>query len=370
MYTTCLFCSRPLGSNQAIEHFPVGRRLAFDAAKGRLWVVCRECHRWNLTPLEERWEAIEEAERLYRDTRLRMATDHIGLAKLPDGLELVRIGAPCRPEIAAWRYGDQFGRRRRERLLVAGGVMLAGGLAIAGGVTLGIGVVTAWQLAAVTSKFARRGNPLRTIARVHDASGELRSIRRRDLLTTKLAMGTDGGLALHIVLHDGNLGLDYSDLRQKRTIHLEGREAHRAASVLFPAANRLGGTSEEVQQAVGRLERAGSSEKFLADQARRGSKLTRLVPPAEARLFANAEDVAMQSGLLALATPLSLAIEMALHEEQERRALEGELSELEAAWREAEEIGAIADSLLVPPSIEAALARLRGVTKSSGSRGP
>ena len=41
----------------------------------------------------------------------------------------------------------------------------------------------------------------------------------------------------------------------------------------------------------------------------------------------------------------SLALEMALHEEQERRALEGELALLDAAWREAEEIAAIADRL-------------------------
>ena len=39
---------------------------------------------------------------------------------------------------------------------------------------------------------------------------------------------------------------------------------------------------------------------------------------------------------------------MALHEEQERRALEGELWRLEQAWREAEEIAAISDNLLLP----------------------
>ena len=44
-----------------------------------------------------------------------------------------------------------------------------------------------------------------------------------------------------------------------------------------------------------------------------------------------------------------LALEMALHEEQERRALAGELIDLELAWREAEEIAGIADNLLVPP---------------------
>jgi hypothetical protein len=39
---------------------------------------------------------------------------------------------------------------------------------------------------------------------------------------------------------------------------------------------------------------------------------------------------------------------MALHEEQERRALEGELWRLERAWDEAEEIAAISDDLLLP----------------------
>jgi hypothetical protein len=39
-----------------------------------------------------------------------------------------------------------------------------------------------------------------------------------------------------------------------------------------------------------------------------------------------------------------LALEMSLHEEQERRALGGELAELERAWQEAEEIAAIADA--------------------------
>jgi hypothetical protein len=58
MYATCLFCNKSLGKNETLETFPVGKRLAFDAAKGRLWVVCPSCERWNLSPLEERWEAI------------------------------------------------------------------------------------------------------------------------------------------------------------------------------------------------------------------------------------------------------------------------------------------------------------------------
>ena len=41
-----------------------------------------------------------------------------------------------------------------------------------------------------------------------------------------------------------------------------------------------------------------------------------------------------------------LALEMAANEDAERRALRGELEQLEEAWREAEEIAAIADHLL------------------------
>ncbi|HEX5870207.1 MAG TPA: hypothetical protein VFY65_07325, partial [Longimicrobium sp.] len=94
MYRNCIFCSSALGSNDSIERFPVGKSLAFDAEKGRLWAVCDRCARWNLAPIEERWEAIEDAERLFRDTRLRAQRENIGLAKLRDGTRLIR-GAPC-----------------------------------------------------------------------------------------------------------------------------------------------------------------------------------------------------------------------------------------------------------------------------------
>jgi hypothetical protein len=61
-----------------------------------------------------------------------------------------------------------------------------------------------------------------------------------------------------------------------------------------------------------------------------------------------------------LPAPVRLALEMALHEADERRAFEGELAELEARWREAEEIAAIADDLLVPPAVSSRLSKLRG----------
>ena len=58
-------------------------------------------------------------------------------------------------------------------------------------------------------------------------------------------------------------------------------------------------------------------------------------------------------------TPLRLALEMSLHEDDERRAFEGELQELERRWRDAETIAAIADSLTLPPTIDAEYSRLR-----------
>jgi hypothetical protein len=342
MYSTCLFCAQPLGRNEVLEQFPVGRRIAFDAEKGRLWVVCLRCARWNLTPLKERWEAIEQAERLFRGTRLRMSTDHIGLARLPEGLELVRVGRPARPEIAAWRYGNQFARRRRNRLLGAGALATGGGLLVVGSLAAGLGIL-GWHLGNAGAQAISNGVPRRTIARMRGADGTLIRVQRRHLHQSSLAVSRDGSFALELEHTGGSL-------------FLQGADAKRMASKIFPAVSGFGGTRDEVRLAVERLDRAGDSERFLIDAARRGATLT---GGGHANGRRTASDDA-ESGLLALSTSFSLALEMALHEEQERRALEGELEELEREWRQAEEIGAIADSMFLPPWMDEAIRRLRG----------
>ena len=43
----------------------------------------------------------------------------------------------------------------------------------------------------------------------------------------------------------------------------------------------------------------------------------------------------------------------------ERAAMEGELHTLEAAWREAEEIAAISDSLLLPSTVDQAFEEIK-----------
>ena len=139
MYATCLYCHSHLGRNDRLPRFPVGRRIAFDSARGRLWVVCRSCARWNLSPLEERWAAFDECERLFRATRVRISTDNIGLVELPDGMSLIRIGQPLWPEFAAWRYARRF-RSRRVKTSIAAGAILGSAAGIAlGAVALGFG---------------------------------------------------------------------------------------------------------------------------------------------------------------------------------------------------------------------------------------
>ncbi len=344
MYATCLFCNRSLGHNESIEHFPIGRRLAFDAAKGRLWVVCPSCERWNLTPLEERWEAIEDAERLYRGTRLRAATDQIGLARLRDGTELVRIGEPLRPEFAAWRYGDQFGRRRRRQVIVAGAGVAAIGAIVAGGVAVGASVGGVGWLLARLVQSAIKGNPRSVVARIRTEDQQILRVRLGHLSETTLDRGSSAPLSVDL-RHDGGRWV------------FDGPEAMRVVATLMPKVNRYGGTKQTVAEAVTAIEETRGSEGFLEALARSARVYTR-PPPKPARRLTIMHDMP-DAGLLGLSRVQRLAFEMALHEEAERRAMEGELGDLERAWREAEEIAGIADDLLVPAGVSTRIEEFR-----------
>lgn len=348
MYTTCLFCNKSLGSNEALEAFPVGQRLAFDSAKGRLWVVCRSCERWNLSPLDERWEAIEQAERLYRDTRKRVATDNIGLAKLRDGTTLVRIGEPLRPEFAAWRYGDQFGRRRRRQMLVAGGGMAALGIAVVGGAAAGVGVGGFGWLIAQSGSSIVQGNPESVVATIRTSDYGLVKVRRRHLAETTLSRAVNGSLELDLRFKNGR-GI------------VQGREAERIASVLLPKVNRFGANKRQVADAVREIESLGSAEAYLDYLTDVGRNFTRSRPNIRrSRWRGSVPRDYQRFGLFGLPPAHRVALEMALNEETERRAMQGELQVLESAWREAEEIAAISDDLLVPAGIGASLRKLKG----------
>jgi hypothetical protein len=345
MYATCLFCNKPLGKNESIEHFPVGRRLAFDASKGRLWVVCSSCERWNLSPLEERWEAIEDAERLYRATRLRAATDQIGLARMRDGTELIRIGEPLRPEFAAWRYGDQFGRRRRRNMLLAGAGIGAVGALVAGGMAAGVSIGGFGWLIFNATRSAVKGNPQSVAARIRTSDNQILKVRLGHLSETIVDRGESSPISIDVK-------------HEKGRFRFEGAEATRVASTLMPKVNRFGGTRETIAEAVNALEERKGSEGYLASIATIARVTTQ--PPEKAKKRWSMLHEMPENGLFGLSRVQRLAFEMALHEEAERRALEGELAELERAWREAEEIAHIADNLLVPSAVGERIEQLRG----------
>ena len=357
MYSTCLFCNRPLGENEAIEEFPIGRRLAFDPSRGRLWVVCRRCERWNLSPLETRWEAIEECERRYRDTRLRVSTDNIGLARLSEGLELVRIGSAHRPEFAAWRYGDQFGRRRKRAILyTTAGAAAFGGL-VAGGMAAGISMGGGWYGLQLLYKNLR---DQRTVARLKDLEGNPIRVQQKHLLETRLlpASGSEGWLLE--VAHAPGWGRGWHDPME--VFRVSGEPANRIAGLLMARVNRRGGRRQTVEEAVKQIEDVGHPEAYLRAAARQSERLRAAgatALEAKRRRRRSGASHTRKGSLEALPREMSLAIEMATQEEVEREAMQGELVALEAAWEAAEEVAAIADDLLLPESVHEFIRRER-----------
>jgi hypothetical protein len=350
MYTTCLFCTGRLGSNDAVEHFPVGRRLAFDSDRGRLWVVCPHCRRWNLSALEERWEALEECERLFRSSRLRVSGERISLAHRPEGLDLIRIGTAPEAEVAAWRYappGDAWtwfpGLHERTRAVMdALGSVLPGRVRRDG------------DPAARLRIWLRGSHAVDTLAL---GRGDARVLQYRHVLSAELLRPE----------RDRTWGLRI--LHESGAIQLWGREGLSTLGRILAAANGSAATGAQVRSALRKLEDASDSGHYFSqiaalalrtswgrrpDASERPSVLGTLATPAERLAFyLTFRSFWAQGGtgsaprllLLRLPPVDRLALEMAATEEAERQALDGEIAVLEAEWREAEEIAAIADEL-------------------------
>lgn len=82
-------------------------------------------HRWNLAPLEERWEAVEECATLLEKSTLKAGDGKIELGTLVNGTELIRVGGATGAEFAARRYGDRL-RVRRHVAITARTAAVAG----------------------------------------------------------------------------------------------------------------------------------------------------------------------------------------------------------------------------------------------------
>jgi hypothetical protein len=342
MYRSCIFCSADLGSNDVLERFPIGRSVAFDGAKGRLWAVCPKCARWNLAPLEERWEAMEDAERLFRGTRTRVQAENVGLARLPDGTRLVRIGSALAGELAAWRYGSALGRRRR-RYLLGAGAAAATATGLVSGIALGTGLAVSFvavhlglqallpglYLRATLQQARTHSFPAGTVLREHPLEVDASRLRK-----TRFTLTPDGEVGLQVwttVYTQTPYGFEDWCNRQ---VVLDAFDTHALLRRGMVWLNATGAGRSRVRSAVDLLTAAGSADAFLRRAARDHAMV----------------DEPLRDGFWRAAR--RLAVEMAVHDALERRALEGELAALRAAWREAEEIAAIADRL--PDEVPAA----------------
>lgn len=342
MYSTCLYCTKDLGKNDVVETLPIGRRIAFDAAQGRLWVVCRHCAKWNLVPFDTRLESIETAEGLFRSTRVRFSTDNIGIARVKEGLELVRVGPALRPEFAAWRYGDQFGRRRRQTMLVGAGLAAVGIGLVAGGAALGIGAGMAPQIARAVIGGLRGRRVVVRVPREGAAPLQLTAVQADKARFQAL---TNGGWGIRTKLEwKKAFGVPLESQKEDQII--TGPEAERLLAGILAHTNRMAGKKSEVQDAVELVE-AEENLHNLITGIDNYSKHTRL------RLVKD------------LPKTWRLATEMALHEQSEREALAGELALLEWQWKEAERLAHISDSLALPESIDEQLGARQADRRSS-----
>jgi hypothetical protein len=321
MFSACLFCRRRLQRNEIVERFPVGRRLAFDPDKGRLWVVCTACGGWNLAPLDERLEIIEDCERRFCGARRRVATDNIALARIDARLDVVRIGRAPRREFAAWRYGKTLRQRRAQMAALIATTTIVGSGIVTAGISHYLFGLDGVYVAAYSYGLGAIGlHQWRTRARVDTGAVEFVSIREQDLSR------------VHVWSESGEPVIQLP--RRGAALTVRGALAVNAARAILAWTNRGGGSSRSVSRAVDIVEARSESGTWPAIGTER-TPITRL------------------------ARDIRLAVEIASNEHLERLAMSGELAMLERAWRDAEKIAAIADDLLVPQAVSERLNRAK-----------
>lgn len=325
-------------------------------------MICTTCARWNLSPLDERWEVIESCERLYRDATKRLSTDQVGLAKLKEGIILVRIGDPVFPEYASWRYGRHFTRRDRTALasaeaggaaVVATLLLLGGPLAVIGG--FGIPAFAMYKLGRIG---IRRATGLHRLGQIPLADGSTQILDVARARRARVVASPGGGWTLAVPEYRASTGLQtvetflteeeaddaYGRRGGARTFDLvDPAHAESVARRVMPVVNAAGGDDEMVR---------GASKLHEQWEGRIGETVAKLA------IFQR------RPMPLAGDPHLALAFEMSVYEEQEQRWLQTELYLLKAAWKEAERLASIADGLTVPDWVDARLDVLR---KQSGT---
>ena len=337
MYTSCFVCRRQFRRNTLIAHCPLGSRIAFEPATGRLWVVCHRCGQWCLVPLEQRWEAIEECEARFRDAPARVSTGHVGVADLGE-LTLVRVGEALRNEIANWRYGPRFRKRHKRRtiaysIVVALMAVLFTTLAVIGQ-DPNLSVVLA--AAFVGYAFTLRDRPSwQRLARV-DVGRKKRTLRRWDLAAITLEPDESNKYYDVHVHHGGTAAV------------LRGTKAVDFLAAILPGVNRDGADEYVIRSATRAVD---SAESALASRKPAPSPQT-----VWHRIVSDHRD---SRPLSSLSTETLFALEMAVLEEQEQRIMAEEAARLAPVATSEAEIGMIADDMFTPAEISERLDRLR-----------
>jgi len=326
VYTRCLVCSTPFQANESLEYLTHGRRVAFDPQRGRLWIVCPSCKRWSLAPLGDRWEALEELEKLTVDeASLLSQTDNIALLRARK-LEIVRVGRARLSEEAWWRYGRELRSRRESyKKLSLAGTAAAGAVAVGGWATGGMTLLGMWFLMGHApdsltngARWLRFGSAAWRGRQACERCGhEFTAVKFRDRGSLGLFASERGGVELVYrcprcgVYRDGGL-------------HLQGEEAEHALRRVLAYHHFEGASERRVKSASRLIQEAGTAQ-----------DLTRIVVKDGKRLGA-------------LQRTGAIALEIAANESAEQHLLELELAELEARWKKEEELAGIIDGELTP----------------------
>jgi len=333
MFRSCAFCNTPFDGDGGPSGLGVGRRLAFDEWRGRLWVVCPRCSRWNLTPFDDRLERIEAVARAAQSGRIAASTDQVALIRW-ERYDFVRVGKPLRVELATWRYGERLRNRQRERMKVVVPLTVAAiGLGIAANVAAGGGFgVIVWNIHRAVDWVYLRIVGSRKVSLIESPicarCGSIMQLRARHVQHARLVPDAHA-----------DMGVLLSCPRcHQEGAQLTGIEAVQVLRQGLTYLNLVRGGRRRAEDAAREVDRVGGPDLLVRDVARRELPLRALRPER------------------------GLALEMAVDER-------AEVEELERQWREAEEIADIADGTLGSSTlVEEELRRLkkRGGDQPSG----
>ena len=147
--------------------------------------------------------------------------------------------------MAAWRYGDQFGRRRRKQYATVAGVsVIIGGVLIAGPM---LGLIGAGAFSPMVNML-NAGNSIyrsRKVIHVPTSNGRPLRVRLFELPRTQLHADGDGVLLRIVAAREGPSPSRWRLDRRQVEVDLTGDEALRAAAALLPRFNCAGGSRDE-----------------------------------------------------------------------------------------------------------------------------